>query len=114
MNVRLYLLQRATAVVMVPLIAGHLAVIFYATRTGLSAADILARTRGSLGWGVYYALFVAAASIHGAIGVRTVGCTRACSISSVPARGCRNCSRSTGTGWARANRTGCWMAIWAT
>ena len=72
MNVRLYLLQRATAVVMVPLIAGHLAVIFYATRTGLSAADILARTRGSLGWGVYYALFVAAASIHGAIGVRTV------------------------------------------
>ena len=73
MNVRLYLLQRATALVMVPLIIGHLAIIFYATRQGLTAADILGRTRGSLGWGVYYAAFVLAASVHGAIGVRGSG-----------------------------------------
>ena len=72
MNVRLYLLQRATALVMVPLIIGHLAIIFYATRQGLTAADILGRTRGSLGWGVYYAAFVLAASVHGAIGVRGI------------------------------------------
>lgn len=72
MNVRLYLLQRATALLMVPLIAVHLAVIFYASRKGLSAADILGRTRGSLGWGLYYATFVVAASVHAAIGVRGV------------------------------------------
>ena len=72
MNVKLYLLQRATAALMVPLIVGHLIVIFYATRKGLSAADILGRTRGSLLWGLYYGLFVLAASIHGSIGVRSV------------------------------------------
>ena len=72
MNVRLYILQRATAVLMVPLILAHIAVIFYATRKGLSAADILGRTRGSIGWGVYYGIFVLAAAIHAGIGVRTV------------------------------------------
>lgn len=72
MTVRLYVLQRLTAALMVPLLAGHLVLIFYATRKGLSAADILARTRGSLLWGLYYAAFVAAAAVHAAIGVRTV------------------------------------------
>ena len=72
MNVRLYVWQRGTAVLMVPLVAMHLAVIFYATRQGFSAADILSRTRGSIAWGAYYGLFVAAGSIHAAIGVRNV------------------------------------------
>jgi len=70
--VRLYVWQRLTAVLMVPLIAVHLIVIIYATNRGLSAADILGRTRGSLAWGLFYSLFVVAASIHGAIGVRGV------------------------------------------
>src|ERR671924_1767121 len=72
MNVRLYLLQRLTAAIMAPLVLGHLVVIFYATSRGLSAAEILGRTRGSIGWGLYYGLFVLAAATHGAIGVRTV------------------------------------------
>ena len=72
MNVRLYVLQRATAILMVPLIVVHIAVIFYATRKGLSAADILGRTRGSIVWGLYYGVFVAAAAVHAAIGIRTV------------------------------------------
>jgi succinate dehydrogenase subunit C len=72
MNVRLYILQRATAAIMAPLVLGHLAVIYYATSRGLSAAEILGRTRGSLGWGAFYALFVLAAATHGAIGVRTI------------------------------------------
>lgn len=72
MNVRLYLVQRATALVMVPLILVHLAVIFYAARKGLSAAEILGRTRGSWAWGLFYAAFVLAAAAHGAIGVRSV------------------------------------------
>ncbi len=72
MTVQLYLLQRMTAVLMVPLIIIHLAVIVYATRQGLSAADILGRTRGSLLWGGMYVLFVMCAAVHGAIGLRAV------------------------------------------
>ena len=37
-----------------------------------SAAEILARTRGSLGWGLFYGLFVLAAAVHGPIGLRTI------------------------------------------
>lgn len=72
MNVRLYLWQRATAAVMVPLVMLHIAVIFYATRQGLTAADILSRTHGSALWASYYGLFVAAVSIHAAIGLRNI------------------------------------------
>ena len=72
MNVRLYVLQRASAAVMAPLLLIHLGVIFYASRRGLSASDILARTRGSLFWGAFYANLVVAAATHAAIGVRVV------------------------------------------
>jgi fumarate reductase subunit C len=72
MNVRLYVWQRATAALMVPLVAVHIAVIFYATRNGMTAADILSRTHGSIVWASYYGIFVAAACIHASIGVRNV------------------------------------------
>ena len=36
MNVRLYIWQRATAALMVPLVLLHVAVIFYATRQGIA------------------------------------------------------------------------------
>ena len=72
MTMRLYLWQRATAALMVPLVLLHIAVIFYATRKGMTAADILSRTHGSIVWASYYGLFVAAASIHASIGVRNV------------------------------------------
>jgi fumarate reductase subunit C len=72
MTMRLYLWQRATAALMVPLVLVHIAVIFYATRNGMTASDILSRTRGSVVWASYYGLFVAAASIHASIGVRNV------------------------------------------
>jgi fumarate reductase subunit C len=72
MNVRLYLWQRLSAAIMVPLLAIHLALIFYAGTKGLSAADILARTRGSVAWALIYGTFVAAASVHAAIGIRNV------------------------------------------
>src|ERR1700734_2230691 len=72
MNVRLYVWQRATAALMVPLVLVHIAVIFYASRNGMTAADILSRTHGSVVWASYYGLFVAAASIHASIGVRNV------------------------------------------
>jgi fumarate reductase subunit C len=72
MNLSLYLWQRGTAAVMAPMMLVHLAVIFYATRHGLAAADILGRVRGSVGWGGFYALFVLAASIHAGVGIRNV------------------------------------------
>jgi fumarate reductase subunit C len=72
MNVRHYFWQRLTAAVMAPLVLVHLAVILYATREGFSAADILARTRGSFAWAAFYGLFVVAASVHAPIGLRTV------------------------------------------
>src|SRR5919204_1856004 len=72
MNVRLYLWQRLTAALMVPLVLVHVVVIFYATRKGLSAADILARTRGSVAWAMFYGAFVLAAAVHVPIGLRTV------------------------------------------
>jgi fumarate reductase subunit C len=71
-NVRLYIWQRATAALMVPLIAVHLGLIFWASRHGLTAADILARTRGSVAWGAFYGAFVLAAAIHGSIGLRNI------------------------------------------
>jgi fumarate reductase subunit C len=54
------------------LVLVHLAVIFYASHKGLSAADILSRTRGSVVWGLFYGLFVAAIAVHAPIGLRTV------------------------------------------
>ena len=72
MNVRLYVLQRGSAALMLPLVLLHLAVIFYASSHHLSAADIFARTRGSAFWGTFYAVFVVAAAIHAAIGVRVI------------------------------------------
>ena len=69
---RLYMLQRLSALVMAPLVLGHIAVMIYAIQGGLSAAEILGRTQGSLGWFLFYGLFVVAVSIHGAIGLRTI------------------------------------------
>lgn len=72
MNVRLYILQRATAAIMAPLVLLHIAVIFYANHKGLSAADILSRSRGSIAWALFYGVFVLAVATHASIGVRTI------------------------------------------
>ncbi|MEO0619212.1 MAG: succinate dehydrogenase [Pseudomonadota bacterium] len=72
LTTRLYLLQRLTAAIMAPLILVHIALIFYATHDGLTAAEILDRTRGSTLWFGFYQLFVISAAIHGAIGLRSV------------------------------------------
>ena len=71
-EVALWVAQRATAVVLAVCVAVHLVTIVYAVRNGLGAAEILGRTRGSLAWATFYSVFVVAAAIHGAIGLRTV------------------------------------------
>lgn len=72
LDVRLYLAQRITALVMAPLVIGHLAVMIYAVQGGLSGAEILARTQGSVLWALFYGAFVLAAAIHAAIGIRAI------------------------------------------
>lgn len=68
----LYMAQRLTAMMMGPLVLGHLAVMIYAIQGGLSSAEILGRTQGSIGWFLFYGTFVLAVSIHAAIGLRVV------------------------------------------
>lgn len=69
---KLFIAQRLSAMVLAPLVLVHLAVMIFAVQGGLDSAEILARTRGSVLWGAYYELFVIAASIHGAVGVRVI------------------------------------------
>ncbi len=69
---RLWFLQRLTALILAPLVIGHLAMIIYAVRGGLSAAEILGRTQGNMGWAAFYGIFVIAVAVHGSIGVRNV------------------------------------------
>ena len=72
LDIRLYMLQRITALIMAPLTLGHIAVMIYAVQDGISAQEILSRTQGSVFWFLFYGLFVLAVSIHGAIGLRVV------------------------------------------
>jgi len=68
----LWMAQRATAAVLAVCVVVHLATIIYAVQGGLSAAEILGRTRGNAGWLAFYSLFVCAAAIHAPIGLRPV------------------------------------------
>ena len=72
LDLRLFLLQRISALIMVPLVLGHIAVMIYAVQGGLTTGEILGRTQGSLFWALFYGLFVAAVSVHAAIGLRVI------------------------------------------
>jgi len=69
---RLYLLQRASAMLLAPLVLIHLGLIIYAVEGGLSAAEILERTRGSTLWAGFYGVFVLAVAVHAPIGLRNL------------------------------------------
>jgi fumarate reductase subunit C len=64
--------QRASAVVLAICVLVHLVTIIFAVRNGLSAAEILGRTRGNVPLAAFYALFVAAVAVHAPIGLRTI------------------------------------------
>lgn len=68
----LWVAQRASAGVLALCVVVHLATIIFATRGGISAAEILGRTRGNTGWLAFYSLFVLACAVHAPIGLRTV------------------------------------------
>jgi len=71
-QVLLWTAQRASAVVLAVCVLVHLATVIYAVRNGLSAAELLGRTRGSHGWLGFYSIFVAAVAVHAPIGLRSV------------------------------------------
>lgn len=68
----LWLAQRASAAVLALCVVVHLATMIAAVRGGLTAAEILGRTRGSLAWAAFYGVFVVGVAIHAPIGVRTI------------------------------------------
>jgi fumarate reductase subunit C len=69
---KLWIAQRASAAVLAICVVVHLITIVYAMRNGLSAGEILERTRGSVGWLAFYSIFVLAAAVHAPIGLRTI------------------------------------------
>ena len=69
---RLWVAQRMTAMVLAVCVLVHLVTIILAVRGGLSAAEILARTRGSVAWLSFYGLFVLMVAIHAPIGLRNI------------------------------------------
>lgn len=68
----LWVAQRASAAVLALCVVVHLATMIYAVRGGLTAAEILGRTRGSTAWLTFYGIFVAAVAVHAPIGLRGI------------------------------------------
>ena len=68
----LYTAQRVTAMILAPLVFIHLGLILYAVSDGLTADEILSRTRGNLAWAAFYILFVLSAAVHAPLGLRNI------------------------------------------
>ena len=68
----LWLVQRVTAMILAVAVLVHLVTIIGAVRGGLSAAEILGRTRGHGAWFAFYIVFALSAGLHGAIGLRNI------------------------------------------
>jgi fumarate reductase subunit C len=71
-QVLLWTAQRASAAVLAVCVLVHLVTIIYAVRNGLTAAEILGRTRGSTAWAAFYTVFVLAVAVHAPVGLRNV------------------------------------------
>ena len=69
---RLWIAQRASAALLALCVVVHLATIIYAVQGGLTAAEILGRTRGNAVWLAFYSIFVLAVSVHAPIGLRSI------------------------------------------
>jgi fumarate reductase subunit C len=68
----LWIAQRASAAILAFCVVVHLATIVYAVQGGLTAGEILGRTRGNAAWLGFYTVFVVAVSVHAPIGLRAV------------------------------------------
>jgi succinate dehydrogenase subunit C len=68
----LWIAQRASAALLALCVLVHLVTIIYAVQGGLSAAEILGRTRGNAAWLAFYSIFVLGVAVHAPIGLRSV------------------------------------------
>ncbi|MBN8955952.1 MAG: succinate dehydrogenase [Rhizobiales bacterium] len=71
-SAKLFIAQRLSAFVLAFAVAIHLATILYAVRGGLTAAEVLGRTRGNGIFLAIYVVFVIAVAVHAPIGLRNV------------------------------------------
>jgi fumarate reductase subunit C len=62
LDLRLYMAQGLSTLIMAPLVIVHIAVMIYAIQDGLSVDEILGARRGALAWFAFYGLFVLAVS----------------------------------------------------
>jgi len=69
---QLWYWQRVSAMVLALCVVVHLGGMIYAVRGGLTAAEILGRTKGNWAFGAFYSLFVVACAIHAPIGIANV------------------------------------------
>ncbi len=72
MQARLWYWQRLSAMVLALCVLVHLAIMIYAVRGGLSAGEILGRTRGNWAFGAFYGVFVLACAVHVPIGLTNI------------------------------------------
>jgi succinate dehydrogenase subunit C len=72
MTAVLFLIQRVSAMTLAFFVTVHLATIIYAVHGGLTAGEVLARTRENHWFFLFYLLFVLAVSAHVPIGLRNV------------------------------------------
>ncbi len=68
----MWLVQRLSAALLTVFVLVHLATMIVVVQNGLSAAEILARTRGSLALTAFYGGFVLTCAVHAGLGIRTV------------------------------------------
>ncbi len=68
----LFVVQRISAAMLAPMVLVHLALILIAVEGGLSAEEILSRTRDNVGWALFYGVFVVSAAAHAPIGIRNI------------------------------------------
>ena len=64
--------MRISSMVLAVCVLAHLATIIYAVRGGLSAAEILGRTRGSVTFAAFYGVFVLACAVHVPMGLEAI------------------------------------------
>jgi fumarate reductase subunit C len=69
---RLWYWQRMSAMVLALCVLVHIGTIVYAVRGGLTAGEMLARTRGSWLFGAFYIVFLAACAVHVPIGLAAI------------------------------------------
>ncbi len=72
LQAKLWYYQRISAMVLTLCVAIHLIIIYYAIQDGLSAGEILARTRGNLAFALFYEIFVLACNIQSGFLIRAL------------------------------------------